>query len=349
MKSFYFLRLSTSTVAAALLLSACGKSEPAATPAANATTAAAKSLATAPVAPPTPAAAKPPAGAQEFGIKWAAGKKLRFRMEQTQDSETSVPGLTEPMVQTTTSAVEYSLTAVMAQPDGGWELEMEFLRQEIDSKMGKTGLLSFDSAKPVAEDKDPNAALFRRLVGSRIKCLTDAHGKVREVEKFDAFLQSVAGTGGPTGAATLQSLYSQDSLKELCSVADSLPDHAVKPGDSWNSRRTMDAPPLGKLNVDQTFTFSAWETHNGRLCAALDYAGSITSSGEVGAVKGMTIKLENGTTAGKAWYDFARGEIVENQDQHTLGLKMSAAGQDLGTKIKGHGSLKLLDAAALAK
>ena len=349
MKSLLLLRLSTGTIAAALLLSACGKSEPAATPTANATPVPAKSPATPPAAPATPAAAKPPAGVQELGIKWVAGKKLRFRMEQTQDSETSVPGLTEPMAQTTTSAVEYSIAAVMAQPDGGWELEMEFLRQEIDSKMGKTGLMNFDSTKPATEDKDPNAALFRRLVGSRIKCLTDAHGKVREMEKFDEFLQNVAATGGATGAATLQSLYNQDSLKELCSVADSLPDHPVKPGDSWNARRTMDAPPLGKLNVDQTFTFSAWETHHGRLCAALDYAGSITSSGEVGSVKGMTIKLENGTTAGKAWFDAARGEMVEVQDQHTLGLKMSAAGQELATKIKGHGSLKLLDAAAPAK
>src|SRR5581483_4258319 len=91
-------------VACALALTACDK------PKVPTATAGDKSPVASAGDTPAPAAAPAKtAGPVELKVKWSPGRKVVLRMEQKQDSEATVPGLPQPMRQTTISSLEYSI------------------------------------------------------------------------------------------------------------------------------------------------------------------------------------------------------------------------------------------------
>ena len=168
----------------------------------------------------TPAgnAAAPANGAVEFKIRWTVGKKYVHQIEITQNAETPLPNAPKPRSQATKMGFGYSISVLKELPNGGRELEMEFLSVKMESTDGDRTMLSFDSEQAATANgaKNPVAPLFRRMVGARLKLLTDAAGKVEQVEGFDEFQTRIAGNGGAAMQAAVKSMFSEDTFKQLC-------------------------------------------------------------------------------------------------------------------------------------
>lgn len=330
-------QLLAATLAGAIL-TACNKSEPAkATPSSGGTPDKPTTAMAAPAAASTPAKSE----TFELKVKWSAGRKVVVHVDQTQDSEGTVPGLPDAIKTSTKVGNDYSLTAVAPNSDGGWELALKLLGQKIDSKMGDTTTMSFDSKTSASNDSgNPIALMLRKAVDAQFKCQTDAQGKALKVEGVPDFMKRLTGGGDAQSVMTVKSLFSEDSLKEMFSLGQALPDHPVKPGDSWSGKQELEAGPVGKLTINLNYTLKGKEKHGERDALAIDCSGAIVNT-PGSAQNGVEVKVENGVMKGTVWFDLEAGIPVDIDTQYDMNLKLSVLSQEMNTKVSGTTRMKL--------
>ena len=88
----------------------------------------------------TSSSAKSPAGAEKgvlLKIKWPVGNRYVYRMDMDQHVTNRVPQMPKPMQQDVTMAMTYALSVTKELPQDGREVEMEFLANEMEVKMGE--------------------------------------------------------------------------------------------------------------------------------------------------------------------------------------------------------------------
>ena len=111
--------------------------------------------------------------------KWPVGTRYVYRMELDQHSTNKIPQMPKPMQQDTTMAMTYALGVTKETDNNGHELEMEFIANEMEVKMGEQVLISFDSKETGKTDgQNPFAAPFRKMIGTKLHILVDANGRM---------------------------------------------------------------------------------------------------------------------------------------------------------------------------
>src|SRR5882724_6771372 len=88
-----------------------------------------------------------PTGPMELKLKWPQGEHVVQNMDMKTSTETAVPGQPEPMHQNMSMGQKYALTVLKADPDGGHEVEMEFLGARMGMEMNGKKMLDYDSDK----------------------------------------------------------------------------------------------------------------------------------------------------------------------------------------------------------
>jgi len=304
-------------------------------------------------APTTNAAGETPSAAPdsvqagepvEMKLKWDVGKRYVQRMESTQGTEMTLPGTTQPMKQETKQTQDVSLSVLKERDGGGRELEMNILGMTLVSRSGGRDLMSFDSKKDVAADAgNPVAPMLRKLVGARVKFLTDATGKIESVEGFKEVLDRITEGSSAMEQGMMKGMFSEDNFKEMYSAAQGLPDKPVKIGDTWPLKLEVPLGPLGTVILNSQYTFKGWEQHGGHKCAVLQFTGTLSSASEPGSAGGMTI--DNGKTTGKTWFDPALGMVIDTTSKQGMTININAQGQSLATKVNASVSNKLVEVA----
>ena len=105
----------------------------------------------------------------ELKVKWPVGNRYVYRIDIEQTVATKMPQMPKPMQQDVTMAQTYALSVLTETNNGGRQLELEFLSQELEVKMAEQTLMSFDSKGDASNDKqNPFAAPYRRMIGSRL-------------------------------------------------------------------------------------------------------------------------------------------------------------------------------------
>ena len=286
-------------------------------------------------------------GPVELKLKWTVGKKYVQRMEMTQSSKMTLPGAAKPTQQVMEMASEYSISALKELPDGGRDLELEFLSTKMEAKMGDRVMMSFDSAQDTANDKgNPLAPTLRNMVGVRIHYLTDANGKVQSVTGFKEFMERMG--GGQAQAAMLNGMFNEDTLKHYADLSHGLPDHPVKVGDSWPFKIEMPMGAIGNLTMNLNYTYKGMEPHDDRNCARLEYTGDISSKPGTNASP-MAIQIEKGKIAGTMWFDPDLGMVVGTTGDQDMDMKITAQGKPITTTLSQKVNLKLVEVADLEK
>ena len=88
----------------------------------------------------------PPSGPVELKLKWPQGERVIQNFDMKQNMEIFVPNQPNPIKQDMTMGQEYGLSVLKENPDGGHEVEMEFLSARMSIVMeGQT--FNYDSAK----------------------------------------------------------------------------------------------------------------------------------------------------------------------------------------------------------
>ena len=97
-----------------------------------------------------PSTFKPPAGPVELKLKWPMSERIVMNMDMKQNMEIFMPNQPASMKRDMTMGQKYGLTVLKENPDGGHEVEMEFLSARMGMEMGGKKLLDYDSAKKSA-------------------------------------------------------------------------------------------------------------------------------------------------------------------------------------------------------
>lgn len=311
------------------LLGACKKSEPAPTGESASRSPSTESQTAASTAPAAEAGAE---NGVRLQVKWPVGNRYIYRMDLEQNSTNNIPQMPRPMQQTVTMAMTYAINVLKETENGGRELEMEFLANEMEIKMGEQIMMAFDSKETKDAPQNPIAAPFRKMIGSKVKIQVDSTGKVERVVGLDEWLNSLAADGAARNMLAQQ--FNEGYFRQIADFGRGLPEKPVEVGDTWPFVMDMPAGPLGKININSTIMFKDLEEREGHKSAVLQAIG--TFKGEPGAGAGPmgNMSVEQGKLSGTTWFGAELGALVESVTDQSMRLKGETPGPP-GSKAPG--------------
>ena len=265
-----------------------------------------------------------PTGPVELKLKWPVGQRAVQSFNLKQTSEITVPNQPNPMKQDLIMGQEYALTVSKQDADGGHEMEMEFLSVRMMMSMDGKSMVDYDSAKKSPSDSaNPVAAMFQKIIGAKIQYFMDASNHVARIEGVDALMGRLT-TGGPGDmTASLKSMFNEGYFKQMIG-GQHLPDKPVQPGDTWPIQLGITMGTLGELGLDYTVTFSSWEQHGKRLCARLEFQGTVKSKSDPNSkTAGMTMSISDGNSSGTSWFDPELGMVIDTTVNQDMTLNMT--------------------------
>ena len=273
-----------------------------------------------------PSTFKPPTGPVELKLKWPQGERIVQDMDMKINTEISMPGRPEPMKQDMTMGQEYGLTVLKETPDGGHEVEMEFLSARMGMTMGGKTLLDYDSTKKSAADKaNPVADMFGKIVGSKIQYFLDASNEVERVEGVDELANRLSSGGrADQGMEIFKSaMFSEDRFKQMMSANRFMPPKAVQPGDTWPIKQSFEMGPLGTMTMDFNCTLQSWEKHGERNCARIEFQGTVKSTPGTNAnPAGISMSILAGDFSGVSWFDPELGITIDTDMNQNMTMVM---------------------------
>jgi hypothetical protein len=268
-----------------------------------------------------------PTGPVELKLKWTQGERVVQNMDMETKTETSVPGRPEPMQQNITMGQKYAMNVLKDTPDGGHEVEMEFLSARMGMQMGGRKMADYDSEKKSPGDStNPVAGMFGKMVGAKIQFFMDASNNVDHIEGVDEMMSRLSAGGAAASTAALKGMMNEGYFKQMMSSSRFIPHQAVSPGDSWPVEMEYPAIPLGTLILDYTFTLQSWEKNGKRNCARLEFTGTIkTKPGTTTAspaMMGMNMTIKDGNTSGTSWFDPELGIIIDTKTSQDMAIEI---------------------------
>ena len=285
-------------------------------------------------------------------VKWPVGARYVYRMDLDQHSTTKFPQMPQGMKQDVTMAMTYALSVVKETADGGRDLEMEFLANEMEVKMGAQVVMSFDSKEDSSRDaQNPLAAPYRKMIGSKLHLQVDADGKVEQMVGLQEWIDRMSADAGPAKGMIAQQ-FNEGYFRQIADFGRGLPDRPVQPGETWPFKMDMALGPMGKLKVDSKLTFKGWEEREQHKCVVIQSTGSLEGSPGPGAEAGPMgrMSIKDGKISGTGWFDPELGALIETVADQALQVKGEMPGppggkgpagftSDIGQKV----SLKLVE------
>ena len=271
-----------------------------------------------------PSTFKTPAGPVELKLKWTAGERIVQDMNMKQTMEMNLPGRPAPMKQEMTMAQEYGLNVLKETPDGGHEVEMEFLRTRMSMAMGGKQMADFDSAKKSPENQaGPGGDIFSKIVGSKIRYFLNATNGIDRLEGVDELMNKLAASGQTPEAGALKGMYNEGFFKQMMSQSRYLPPKPVTLGDTWPVEVEYPMGSIGTLVLDFTYTMKGWEMHGQRNCARLDFDGTVKNKPGTDTAGPMSISSLDGTLSGTSWFDPELGMTIDTALNQDLTMTMN--------------------------
>lgn len=257
--------------------------------------------------------------------------KLKFPPGRNQYVELSVESL--QVVKASGSEMKITIkqiTGVMekvaSSSKDGAKIVFSYDRRGMTIEHPMMGRLTYDSDMPSEDDAPYIKQICAPLIGMSTTMELNGSAKVTSFSGMDAILDKVAASAaGNPFLAQMEASLTDDAAK--LSWGDNrwaiLPDHPVKPGDTWNSRRENDVPQIGKLISDYSCKLERIVDSDGRKLAIIAFTGKITQSGEADdstEVGAMGLKVTEGTLKGTAKFDIEAGQIIDQTRETQLTL-----------------------------
>jgi hypothetical protein len=269
-----------------------------------------------------PSTFTPPSGPVELKLKWPQGEQILQEMDMKRTMEFSIPGRSSPVKQDMSMEQEYGLTVLNATPDGEREVEMEFLNARVKMMTGTKALPNYDSAKKTAADEaNPVAKLFGKIIGSKIEFFLNASNQVERMDGVDALTEKLASGRRDDQLDGFRNQFSEGNLKQMMSASLFMPPRAVQPGDTWPVHIEFPMGTLGTMVVDDEFTFQRWEMHGERNCARLEFQGTVTNKLDMDPnLDRMSVSITDGDASGVFWFDPELGITIDTTVNLNLNL-----------------------------
>lgn len=284
-----------------------------------------------------------------LAVKWPVGTRYVYRMDLDQQQTNRIPQMPQPMQQHITMGMTYAIAVLKETEGGGRELEMEFVANEMEVRMGEQVMLSFDSKQSADNDaQTPFAAPFRKMIGSKLKLVTDRDGHVDKVDGIKEWVEQVAGQDEGS-KAMLSQQFNEGYFRQIADYGRGFLTKPVKPGESWPFKLDVPMGPMGTLSLDMTVKFKEWGTRQQLKCAVLETTGTMKGSPAKEAGPMGKFSIDQGKVQGTAWFDPEGGKLIESLALQNLKVSGEIPGQggndgarftsEIGQKV----SLKLVE------
>ena len=267
---------------------------------------------------------KTPSGPVELKVKWALHERVVQDLDMKMNMELVIPGQPAPMKQEMTMGQAFGMTVLQAMPDGGHEVEMDFISARVMSKTGEKTLFDYDSEKKAPADKvNPVADLFGKIVGTKLQFFLDASNAVERVEGVDELTARLTTGAQAEVMAPIKGMYNEGYFKQMMSANQFMPPHAVQPGDTWPVRMEIPMATLGTMVMAYDVTLQSWEMHGTRNCARLEFTGTIQTKPDPDAKPGaMSISINDGSSSGTSWFDPELGITIDTTMHQDMKIAM---------------------------
>jgi hypothetical protein len=293
-----------------------------------------------PLPTPEPGPTNSPAGVAETNgpvllkVNWPVGHRYVYRMDLDQHSTNQVAQGPEPRTEDLAVGLTYTVEVVSgSDPNGGRELELEFLADEIQSKMADRVLAVFDSSSDPGTDKhNLIAGPFRRVIHSKLRLQLTPAGRVEKVVGLDQWTATVVGQDSEAGGHMVSQLFNEGFFRQLADFGQGIPAEPVAVGQSWPYHTELPAGALGKIDVQSTITFKRREQNDDRKLALLSTQGTLTGLPKNPSDAQSTMALDHGTVTGFSWFDLDSGVLVESEVTQFMRLKGEMSGLADGSR-----------------
>lgn len=218
--------------------------------------------------------------------------------------------------------MEASYAVTKADDGKGKRVALKFDRMVMNMDMNGQKTV-IDSSAP-GTNAGPLGNPFAALTGKEIRMLVDENNKVTGFENFDEVVQAAGGASNPVVAG----VFNKDALSKTIeqSGLQSLPNHPIKPGESWSFSVDMPMPQVGTGTVKGTYTYKGTSVHNGVPSAELAVEGKINfavADGGSNPAAQMGMKIKDGSMSGTIWFDNALGTARDADIHQDMTMTMN--------------------------
>ena len=261
--------------------------------------------------------------------KWPVGNRYVFRLNTDQQTTTKLPQMPNAIQQHLNLTMTYAIAVLKEGPDGGRELEIEFLANEVELKTGDQAGMKFDSKdNPTNDDPNPMATPFRKMVGSKVRLQTDASGKVDKIIGLEDWISNLASDDAGQAGQMMSQQFNEGFLRQIGDFGQGLPTVPVDVGQTWPFKLEVPAGAVGKVVVEAKTTLKRWEDHEQRKCAVLDSKGTLKSIPGAPAAGPMgKMSMDKGHLTATTWFDAELGMPIESISDQTMRVKGDLPGQ----------------------
>lgn len=291
------------------------------------------------------------AAEQTFDLtpKWKPGQQLVQQIKTAQKQKITVAAAPNPVQQQTEQIQEVALAVEKERAEGGFEVGIEFRAISIESKMGQTVLMKFDSRnKSTTGESNPLTDLLKKLVGAKLKLYTKPNGDIEKVEGVQKLIDDMASSLPEMAAGMMKSMFNEDMVKQMSALPPGLPSEPVSAGYEWPVKLEMSLGPMGTMLISMKFKFNGMEDKRGYRVAVLDHQGTLSSKAGSGTGP-ISLGAFSGTTTGRTWYAPDIGATVDSFANQVMSMTMKTMGQDTKVELDQRVTTKLLEVTGQAK
>jgi hypothetical protein len=204
--------------------------------------------------------------------RFIVGKRYEFGMKMTQTTTMNIGG--KVMDQTMNMAFKHSMAVTQHEDGKRKRVVMRYGRIAMEMNMAGQKM-EFDSDKKDSPSAGPLATIGG-LVGKEFRMLLDENDQMLDVENLDEILKAFA--SDPIAGKIMGQFLNKDSMKELVqgSMLRAMPNHPVKPGESWPVTYGTKMGQMGSMKVEGTYTFNKPVQLGGHACALIGTAATLT-------------------------------------------------------------------------
>lgn len=287
-----------------------------------------------------------------LAIRWTLGERWMYRMDVHQQHRAKVPQMPKPMEQEVEMGLTYAVDVLTETDDGGRELELEFIAQEMDVTVGEQSVLSYDSKDAATgRTQDPLTQALRQVVGSKIRIQTRPDGQVDTLKNFAAWRTGVLEKAPDMARQMFDQTFHEGYIRELVNLGFGMPGKVLPLGGSWSVQQAVPAGPLGEVQLNSQNTLRGYVEREKTRCAVIDLKGTL-STGTGGAPGPMgVVTIEKGAREGTLWLDLARGRVLESTNHETMQIRGTFPGGGGGftSQIQQTVRVKLVDTGAVGR
>lgn len=274
-----------------------------------------------------------PSGPVELKQHWRAGERIVKSFDMKMTMEISVPGRPDPIKPDMNFRQQWAITVLKENVDGSHEGEMELLKLWLKVQDGKD-VFEFDSEHKPSNPQNPTVATLENalanVTGAKVQFLLNPSNRLERIDGVEA-IRNRFPAGANNAVEGIKNMFNEGYLRQMIGDSYGLPSNAVQPGDTWPVHMDLPAGEMGTVSADYDFTLQGWEKRGERLCARLEFQGTLKAKG--GADPNTKPAGFGGPVSGTSWFDPELGLVIEANVNQDLAMAMTRSWVAQGKKM----------------